>query len=320
MDRAPGAVANGFDGLATGRIGFGAAAIGGLYRPVDEETAQAALTRAWDRGIRYFDTAPHYGAGLSEERLGRFLSGREDAVVSTKVGRLLVPGHPPEAGPADGFYGSTDRVRVQDFSRDGVLRSVEDSLRRLGMDRIDVLYIHDPDRHEEQALREAYPAMAELRAQGAVRAIGVGMNSTRIPARFVRETDLDCVLVAGRYTLLDRSAADELLPLCQARGVAVVGAGVYNSGLLAAPSAGATYDYAEATAAQVATATRLARACARRGVSLRAAALAFSLSHPAVRTVLVGMRSVEEVDQNLTDAAESIPPELWEELFAEGAA
>ncbi|WP_037075458.1 aldo/keto reductase [Pseudonocardia spinosispora] len=319
MDRAPGTIVSGFDELAIGRIGFGAAAIGGLYRPVDEDSAQAALTRAWERGIRYFDTAPHYGAGLSEERLGRFLAGRSDAVVSTKVGRLLVPGHPPEAGAAEGFYGSPDRVRQQDFSRDGVLRSVEDSLGRLGLDRIDVLYIHDPDDHEEQALREAYPALAELRAQGAVRAIGVGMNTTRIPVRFVRETDLDCVLVAGRYTLLDRSAADELLPLCRERGVAVVGAGVYNSGLLADPSAGATYDYAEASSEQLATATRMARVCARRGVSLRAAALGFSLSHPAVRTVLIGMRSVEEVDQNLTDAAASIPPGLWDELFAEGA-
>lgn len=305
-------------GLAVTPVGFGAAALGGLYRPVSEEEAESALQAAWDAGIRYFDTAPHYGAGLSEERLGRFLARypRRDYVLSTKVGRLLIP-HEGPAGQiqgADGFFGTPNRVRVRDYSRDGVLRSAEDSLRRLGLDRIDILYIHDPDSQEEQALREAYPALARLRAEGAVGAIGVGMNTTRIPARFVRETDVDCVLIAGRYTLLDAGAGTDLLPLCADRGVDVVGAGVFNSGLLAAPEPGAPFDYAAAPPELVDRAQRIAAACTRHGVSLAAAALAFSRSHPAVRTLLLGMRSAEEVQQNIAAAAQPVPFQLWQDL------
>ena len=309
-------------GLPVTPVGFGAAALGGLFRPVSEEQAEAALQAAWDAGIRYFDTAPHYGAGLSEERLGRFLARhpRGDYVLSTKVGRLLVPHDGPasQIQGAGGFFGTPNRVRVRDYSRDGVLRSVEDSLRRLGLDRIDILYVHDPDEHEEQALREAYPALAGLRAEGAVRAIGVGMNTTRIPARFVRETDVDCVLIAGRYTLLDARAGTDLLPLCADRGVDVVGAGVFNSGLLANPEPGTPFDYAAAPQELVDRARRIAAACARHGVSLAAAALAFSRSHPAVRTVLLGMRSADEVRQNIAAAAQPVPSRLWQDLAGAG--
>lgn len=309
-------------GLTVTAVGFGAAALGGLFRTVSEETAEATLQAAWDAGIRYFDTAPHYGAGLSEERLGRFLARypRHDYVLSTKVGRLLVARDGPvsEIPDADGFFGTPNRVRVRDYSRGGVLRSMEDSLRRLGLDRIDILYVHDPDEHEEQALREAYPALAALRAEGAIRAIGVGMNTTRIPARFVRETDVDCVLIAGRYTLLDARAGMDLLPLCADRGVDVVGAGVFNSGLLADPEPGTPFDYAAAPPELVDRAQRIAAACARHGVSLAAAALAFSRSHPAVGTVLLGMRSADEVRQNIAAAAQPVPFPLWQDLAHAG--
>ncbi|MEU5849708.1 aldo/keto reductase [Saccharopolyspora shandongensis] len=301
-------------------LGFGAATLGGLFEPMTDEQAEEVLEAAWDAGIRYFDTAPHYGVGLSEERLGRFLAGkpREEFVLSTKVGRLLVPHDGPAREGVAGFYGAPNRDRVLDFSRDGVLRSLEESLKRLGLDRVDVLFIHDPDDHEEQALREAYPALARLREEGVVSSVGVGMNQTRIPARFVRETGIDCLLLAGRYTLLDARAGEELLPLCEERGVEVVGAGVFNSGLLAAPRPGATYDYVPAPDELVWRAKRIAEVCARHGVAPAAAAIAFTRSHPAVRTVLVGMRNPAEVRQNAAAAAATVPAELWAELSSEG--
>ncbi|GAA5154319.1 aldo/keto reductase [Amycolatopsis dongchuanensis] len=299
-------------------LGFGAATLGGLFAPMTDEEADAVLQSAWDAGIRYFDTAPHYGVGLSEERLGRFLAGkpRPEFILSTKVGRLLVPG-PARDGVA-GFHGTPHRDRVLDYSRDGVLRSLDESLQRLGLDRVDVLFIHDPDDHEEQALHEAYPALARLRDEGVVSSIGVGMNQTRVPARFVRETEIDCLLIAGRYTLLDATAGRELLPLCAERGVGVVNAGVFNSGLLADPRPGVPYDYGPAPDALVRRAGAIARICARHGVSLAAAALAFSRDHPAVRTVLVGMRDPAEVWQNVTAAAADVPAALWTDLAAEG--
>ncbi|NJP30346.1 aldo/keto reductase, partial [Microbispora sp. SCL1-1] len=202
-----------------GRYGLGTAPLGGLFAPVSDEQAEHALDAAWQAGIRYFDTAPHYGSGLAEERLGCFLRGLPadaagQAVVSTKIGRVLVPGR----GEEEGFVGRTGFVRVRDYSREGVLRSLDDSLKRTGLDRFDLVFIHDPDDYWEQAAGQAYPALAELRDQGVIGAIGAGMNQAPMLTRFVRETDLDAVLVAGRYTLLDRSAAEELLPECQRRG------------------------------------------------------------------------------------------------------
>ncbi|MEU9833172.1 aldo/keto reductase [Streptosporangium sp. NPDC048047] len=300
-------------GLAArlGPYGLGTAPLAGLFSPVSEEQAERTLAAAWEAGIRYFDTAPHYGTGLAEERLGRFLrglpQGAAEAVVSTKVGRVLVPGE----GEADGFPGSTGYVRVRDYSRDGVLRSLDDSLRRTGLDRFDLVFIHDPDDHWEQAAGQAYPALAELRDQGVVGAIGAGMNQARMLTRFVRETDLDAVLVAGRYTLLDRSAAGELLPECDRRGVAVIAGGVFNSGVLAG---GTTYDYDTAPAEVVERARRLGRICASYGVPLPAAALRFPHRHPAVTTVLIGARSAEEIREDLDLAAVPVPGELWREL------
>lgn len=295
-------------------LGLGTAPLGGLFSAVDPDQAAATLEAAWEAGIRYFDTAPHYGAGLAEKRLGAFLAGRPRAefVVSTKVGRLLAPGGP--AAPDEGFRGEPALRRVRDYTREGVHRSLAESLERTGLDAFDVVLIHDPDEHWEDAVGGAFPALDRLRAQGAVRAIGVGMNQVGMPARFVRETDIDCVLVAGRYSLLDRSAADELLPLCAERGVGVLVGGVFNSGVLADPAPGATYDYAPAPEHLRRRALDLAARCAHHGVPLAAAALRFPLRHPAVSGVVVGARSAQEVRANAEHAATPIPEALWADL------
>ena len=231
-------------------LAFGGAAIGGMYTEVSEDDARAAVDAAWHGGIRTFDTAPHYGLGLSERRLGAALRDRPRAeyTVSTKVGRLLVP-NPGATGPDDqGFAVPATHRRVWDFSADGVRRSLEQSLVRLGLDRVDTVLIHDPDDHAEQALDEAYPALEKLREEGILGAIGIGMNQSAVPTRFVTETDIDVVLLAGRYTLLDETAAADLLPAAEARGVTIVLGGVFNSGLLADPRAAATYNYEPASA------------------------------------------------------------------------
>ncbi|OON71317.1 aldo/keto reductase [Streptomyces tsukubensis] len=312
----------GRSGLSVTTLGFGAASVGGLYAPLSDDAAHATLQAAWDEGIRYFDTAPHYGVGLSEERVGRFLAGkpRDSYVLSTKVGRLLIPYEGPaeDVQGVDGFHGTPKRTRVTDYSGDGIRRSLDESLTRLGLDRVDIVHIHDPDDHAEQALDESYPALEELRGQGVISSIGVGMNQTAVPARFVRDTDIDCLLIAGRYTLLDTSASNELFPLCLERGVDVVGAGAFNSGLLAAPEPGARFDYAEAPEPMLRAARGIAEVCARHGVAPAAAALAFTGAHPAVRTVLAGMRTAQEVRQNALAARTEIPRDLWSDLAAEG--
>jgi D-threo-aldose 1-dehydrogenase len=304
-------------------LGFGGAPIGNLYRAVDDDAAAATVTAALEAGVRFFDTAPHYGLGRSERHLGRALAAwpRAEVVVSTKVGRVLVP-DPDGAGRRDGegFDVPATQRRVWDFSAAGVRRSLEASLERLGLDRVDVVLLHDPDRHWRPAVEEAYPALHELRAQGAVGAIGAGMNQWQMLAELVRHTDIDVVLLAGRYTLLDQSSLDVLLPLCVARGVSVVIGGVFNSGLLATatPRPDATYDYAPGSAEVVERARRIAAVCARHDVTLPQAALAFPTGHPAVASVLVGMRSPTEVAENLALAARPTPAGLWEELVAEG--
>jgi D-threo-aldose 1-dehydrogenase len=291
---------------------FGGAPIGGLYAPVGDEAAAATLAGAWAAGIRAFDTAPHYGAGLSERRIGEFLADRrrDEFAVCTKVGRLLVAA----SGDAEGFYGTPPLTRVRDYSRDGVRRSLEQSLDRLGLDRADIVLIHDPDDFLGQAADEAYPALAELRAQGVVGAIGAGMNSPAPLTWLVERCDLDCVLVAGRYTLLDDSAAASLFPLCQRRGVAVLAGGVFNSGILASAGDGATYDYAPAAPTVLARARVMRDACARYGVPLAAAALWFTLRHPAVTAAVVGARSPEEITADVSYLSAPIPDPLWAEL------
>ena len=287
--------------LGAGPLGLGTAPLGGLYEPVDADAALAVVDRAWALGIRFFDTAPYYGSGLAERRLGEGLQGRPRATftVSTKVGRLLRP----DASGWEGAY--------FDFSYDAALRSLEGSLERLQLDRVDVALVHDPDDHFDEALTGALPALARLRDEGVVRAIGVGMNQVELLVRFAHEADPDCFLVAGRYTALDRTAATELLPLCEERGISVIAGGVFNSGLLAG---GDTFDYRAATPEIVARVERLRTACARWDVPLLAAAVQFPHRHPAVECVLVGCRSAAEVEEDVRAFERPLPAGLWDAL------
>jgi D-threo-aldose 1-dehydrogenase len=290
-------------------LGLGTAPLGGLYEAVSDEDAHAVVDRAWELGLRLFDTAPLYGSGLAERRLGLALRDRpRDAyVLSTKVGRLLRPGPPDETQ----FEGIPPLHPEFDFSRDGALRSLEESLERLGLDRVDIALIHDPDDHFAEAIDGAYHALEQLRAEGVVKAIGVGMNQSDLLVRFAREGDFDCFLLAGRYTLLDRSGAGELLPLCEERGIDVIAAGVFNSGILAG---GDTFDYRRAPAEIVARAQRLRDICARWDVPVEAAAIQFPLRHPAVACALVGCRSPAEVDEDVRLFELDLPDGLWQEL------
>jgi D-threo-aldose 1-dehydrogenase len=291
-------------------LALGCAPLAGLYAPVPEAQAHATVDAAWELGIRTFDTAPHYGAGISERRLGAALRERprDELVLSTKVGRLLRPSEEPDA---QGFPDEPPVRRVFDFSRDGVRRSLEGSLERLGLDRADLVHVHDPDDHLDQAIGEGLPALAELRDAGAIGAVGAGSNRPEPLVRIVREADVDWVLVAGRMTLLDQSAAAELLPLCLERGVAVIAAGVFNSGLLAG---GSTFDYRPAPPELVERARAIAAVCERHGVALPEAAMAYPRRHPAVRCVLVGARSPQEVAADVAGFSRPVPEELWQEL------
>jgi D-threo-aldose 1-dehydrogenase len=301
------------------RLVFGGAPIGGLFAPVDDGTAQATLEAAWAAGIRAFDTAPHYGAGLSEQRLGAFLAGRPrgEFVISTKVGRRLVPAAGDVEG-AEGFYGTPRLARMRDYSRDGVLAALEGSLARLGLDRADLVLIHDPEDHLREALDGAYPALAELRSAGVAGAIGFGMNQAALLEWLVTRTDPDCVLVAGRYSLLDASAADALLPECRRRRIAVLAGGVFNSGVLADPVPGATFDYVPASASILARANRIRAVCARYGQPLGAVALQYPLRHPAVTAAVVGARSPHEIIEDAGYLAEPVPDALYGELASLG--
>nr|MDT0663197.1 aldo/keto reductase [Micromonospora sp. DSM 115978] len=303
-------------------LGFGGAGIGNLYHAVDDATAHDAVDAAWQAGIRLFDTAPHYGLGLSERRLGTALAGRprHEFTVSTKVGRLLVP--TPSAAhrtdEASGFQVPASHTRRWDFSADGVRRSLDSSLARLRLDRIDVVLIHDPDEHWRPAVEEAYPALHELREQGVVGAIGVGMNQWQMLERFVTETDVDTVLLAGRYTLLDQSAARSLLPRCAERGVSVLAAGVFNSGVLATDEPGRTYDYKPIPQTLHTRAQRISAVCRSHGVTLPAAAIAFTARHPAVTSLVIGARTADEVTRNTHLARTPVPHALWHDLTTEG--
>ena len=309
-------------GLHLTTLGFGAAPIAGLYRAVNETTARATIDAAWEGGIRYFDTAPHYGLGLSERRLGEALRDRQrgDVVVSSKVGRLLVPRTPPVARDDELFDVPGDLTRRWDYSRDGILRSLEATLQRMGLERVDVLYIHDPDEHWQEAVEEAVPALMELREAGVVGAIGVGMNQSAMLARFIRQTDVDVVMLAGRYTLLEQGAADDLLPTALEQSRSVVAAAVFNSGLLGREEvpATATYNYQQASHDVLERARLLASVCSEHGTTLPAAAIRFPLRHPAVASVVVGMRSPEEVRHNLAAHAQHVPDELWADLEYRG--
>ncbi len=317
--------------LQVTRLGLGGAPIGGLFEAVEDAQAQAVVRHAWQVGVRYFDVAPLYGYGNSERRMGRVLAKepRNEFVLSTKVGRLLYPvdAIPPGAdidrqafgGQEDFFYKDTPPVRVVfDYSYDGVLRSVAASLERLGLDRIDALFIHDPDDHWEAAISGAYPALHRLRGEGVVGAIGAGMNQSEMLARFAREGDFDVFLLAGRYTLLDQSALSELLPICLERGIAIVVGGVMNSGILADPRPGSRFNYQPAEPALVERAQRLRDACERHGVPLKAAAVQFPLAHPSIASVVAGVRRIEHLDEYPRLMRFPIPPDLWTDLRESG--
>ncbi|QEU90049.1 aldo/keto reductase [Streptomyces kanamyceticus] len=309
-------------GVEVTELSFGAAGIGNLYSPITDEQAATAVEHAWDAGIRYFDTAPHYGLGLSERRIGEALSGRDRSsyTISTKVGRLLEPvGEVSGDDLADGgFAVPRTHRRVWDFSADGIRRSIESSLTRLRTDRVDVVFLHDPDNHAEEAFREGYPALEKLRSEGVVGAIGAGMNQAEMLTRFLRDTDVDAVLCAGRYTLLDHQALTELLPAASERGASVVIGGVFNSGLLADPKPGARFDYVEAPAELLARARALRALAERHGTTLRAAALAFPFGHPAVASVLVGIHAPEQVTDAAAQFAARVPADFWQEARAAG--
>ncbi len=300
-------------------LGFGAAPIGNLYRAIDDETARLAVAAGWEGGIRYFDTAPHYGLGLSERRLGAALREhpRAEFTISTKVGRLLVPNPSPTGSDIErGGFAVQDLLRREnDYSHDGVLRSLESSLERLGVDRVDIVYVHDPVDHMEPALHEAVPALVELRDQGVIGAVGVGMNFVEPLRRFVTETDIDIVMVAGRWTLVDRSAAP-LLDDCLARGVAVVSAAPFNSGLLSRPEPpdDAHFDYGQAPPDLLAAARACAQVCNAHATTLPTAALQFPLLHPAVCSVVAGMRTAHQCSLNLEWAETEINEHLWAAL------
>lgn len=317
-------------GLTVTRLGFGGASIGGLFSGVAEDAAIATVRHAWDLGIRSFDTAPLYGYGASERRMGAALRDRprDDFVLSTKVGRLVrdAAAISPAAdidrqvldGREDAFYVRTKPVRlVFDYSAEGVRRSLDESLHRLGLDRIDIALIHDSDDHWEAAIGGAWPALERLRAEGAITAVGAGMNQSAMLARFARETDMDVLLIANRYTLLDHGALDELLPVCLERGIAVLVGGVMNSGVLADPRPGSRFDYLPAPPEILERARRLGEVCARHDVPLRAAAMQFPLAHPAVLSLVAGVRNTAHLDEYPALLSHPIPAVLWADLRAE---
>lgn len=309
--------------LGVTELGLGAAQLGNLYRETTDLQARGAIDAAWSSGVRYFDTAPHYGLGLSERRVGAALMTRprDEYVISTKVGRLLVPS-PSTADRLDdeGFAVPADTRRRWDLTAGGIRRSIEESLERLGLDRIDIAYLHDPDDFADEAVSTALPALVALRDEGLLGAVGAGMNQSAMLARFVRESDIDVVMLAGRYTLLEQGALDDLLPVALERGVSVVAAGVYNSGLLSkeSPPDSATYDYGPAPRELIEKARRLAEVCGRFGTTLPVAAIAFALRHPAVVSVVLGARDPEQAITNAERAATHVPDELWVELEALG--
>ena len=317
----------GHSGVAVTPLGYGAASLGNLYRAISDGEATASVDAAWDSGVRYFDTAPHYGLGLAERRLGTALRERPRAqyTLSTKVGRLLVPNPGGEhlRDLDNGFDVPAGSRRVWDLSADGVQRSLTGSLERLGLDRIDIVLIHDPEESDapEDAFTSAYPTLHKLREQGVIGAIGVGSKQWQILHRFVTETEIDVIMLAGRYTLLEQPALDELLPDCEQRGVSVLNVGVFNSGLLAKdwPADDGRYDYGSAPAELLERARRIATLCRKYGTSLPHAALVFAAAHPSVASVVVGAGRAAHMLRNAELMAAPPPPAaLWEELVAQG--
>lgn len=312
-------------GLSVPELGFGTAPLGNLYRPVSDADARATLDAALDAGLGYADTAPFYGFGLAEKRLGAALRG--DVVVSTKVGRVLRPAAGPIAAERHCYHSPEPFEPVYDYSHDGVLRSHEASLARLGRARVDLLFVHDIGRVTHGDAHAAmlgqlfegggFAALARLRDEGAIAGFGIGVNEVEVCLELMGRVHLDAILLAGRYTLLEQGALDALLPRCLAEGTSVVIGGPYNSGILAG-GRNPAYDYAPAPPDVVARARAIEAVCARHGVAAGAAALQFPLAHPAVASVIPGLASPKEVEDTVTRYATPIPPALWDELAAEG--
>jgi D-threo-aldose 1-dehydrogenase len=303
--------------LQVTQLGLGSAQFGWMYEPVRREQALDTVRRAHELGCGFFDTSPLYGSGLAESRFGAVLPAlpRASFVLSDKVGYAIYPDSPPP----DESSAQPPAGPGKDYSYDGTLRMVEGSLKRLGLDRIDILLIHDPDEQIDEALAGSYRALRRLRDEGVVGAIGAGMNHSHLLARLAREGDFDCFLMAGRYTLLDQTALADLLPLAEERGIAIYVGGPFNSGILANPFApNATFNYDKAARPWVEKAQRLDAVCRRHGVSLKAAAIQFPLGHPAVVSVLSGARSVAELEENVAAFREELPAALWQELRSEG--
>lgn len=303
-------------------LGFGAAQLGNLYRITTDDTAHQALADAWNNGIRYFDTAPHYGLGLSERRVGAYLSTqpRGDYVLSTKVGRILEPSpHTAHLTDDQGFEVPAATTRRLDYSYDGIMRSVEDSLNRLRTDYIDIAYLHDPDEHWDTASTEGVRALNALKDQGIIKAWGAGMNQSAMLARFITECGADIVMCAGRYTLLEQPALDDLIPAAQNTGAGIVIAGVYNSGILARDSVSnrATYNYGDAPTELIERARAIADICAQFNVTLPQAALAFVRAAPNVVSTVVGMRTADHVHDTVARMNANVPTQLWQTLVDE---
>ena len=302
------------------RLGLGGAPLGGLFEDVQGEAAVATIHRAVELGINFFDTAPLYGHGKSEKWMGQGLAGipSDSRVLATKVGRVLDPVAPGTL-EKDEFDNPAPFKPVFDFSYDGVMRSFNDSLKRLQVDRIDILHIHDADNHYEQAIKGAYPALDQLRREGRIAAVGAGMNQAEMPARFAREGNFDCFLLAGRYTLIDHTGLKELLPLCVEKKISIIIGGPYNSGILATGAKpGAKFNYADAPPEILERVRKVAEVCDRFQVPMKAAALQFPLAHPAVASVIPGARSVAELEENFRLISHPIPGEFWAELRAKG--
>ena len=315
-------------GVSVTQLGLGGAPFGGVplgggyFGRTASDTVLEIVRRAHQLGIKYFDTAPLYGSGRSEVRYGRALEGidRSGYVISTKVGRVLkpLPGGTSASESPDGF---ADHYAINTWKRDDVLRSIDDSLTRLRTDRVEIIFVHDPDVEdfgERQAIEEAFPTLIDLKSQGVIGAIGCGMNEWQMPARFIREVGIDIVLLAGRYTLLDHDAHAEFMPLCVERGVSVVIGGPYNSGILARDLSGpVTFNYEPAPAELVDRAKRLKAVCDSHDVDLKAAALQFLLAHPAVASVIPGAQTIAELEQNIAMVQAEIPGALWSDLKSE---
>jgi D-threo-aldose 1-dehydrogenase len=302
-------------GPSVTRIGLGCAPFGNLFTEVSDEDVQATVDTAWEGGVRFFDTAPLYGHGLSEIRLGKALAKypRNEYVLASKVGRLL---RDPIKQISPSIFRNVPKLEpIFDYSRDAVLTSIDESLKRLNVDYLDVVHVHDPDDHEDWAISEAFPTLVKLRDEGVIKAVGCGMNQTSALVRFVHEVDLDCLLLAGRYTVLDNASSIELLHLCSEANIGVVLGGIFNSGLLANPAKNKTFDYVEATPGILEKAQAISVLAQSHGVSLPQVAVQFGLRHPAVSSIVIGARTSSEISEDIAFAFQAVPDEFWVDLL-----